>query len=270
MNQSENYSDEDWAALTAEQQAEALRIEKAVDSFLADSRAIRYVESDANKTALLDFLDAHNLEVTHANLLFGYSSLSAEGALELIPRAAPVVQDLPPAPSQRPAPVPTAPDQRAPQAFRNGRPIAFTNPRPPMNKMRAVYKDKQGATYSCPVEIHDNKWMMLTSEGFQPITHEFQDDVGGPLTFVEYRKTEDSRLHLEPKQPGQSSLGQLQSAAAKVEAQARADRRRAHQKTVQEAQPDPRQVEATMRVNAEYAALKKPRGRGVYIIKGDQ
>ncbi len=127
MNQSENYSDEDWAALSPEQQAEALRIEKAVDSFLADSRAIRYVESDANKTALLDFLEAHNLEVTHPNLLFGYNSLSAEGALELIPLA-PVVQDLPPAPSQRPTPVPTSPDPRTPQMFRNGRPIAFINP----------------------------------------------------------------------------------------------------------------------------------------------
>jgi hypothetical protein len=111
---------------------------------------------------------------------------------------------------------------------------------------------------------------MVTSEGPRPITYEFQDDVGGPLTFVEYRKTEDSRLHLEPKQPGQSSLGQLQSAAAKVEAQARGERRRAHQKTVQEAQPDPREIAASMRVKAEYAALKKPRGRGAYIIKGEE
>jgi len=139
-----------------------------------------------------------------------------------------------------------------------------------MESFRAVYRDKEGRTYSCPVVENDGAWAMVTSDGPQPITHQFQDDVGGPLTFVEYKKTEDSRLHLEPKQPGQSSLGQLQSAAAKVEAQARADRRRAHQKTVQEAQPDPRQVEASMRVNAEYAALKKPRGRGVYIIKGEQ
>jgi len=130
VNQSENYSNEDWAVLSPEQQAEAQRIERAVDSFLADCRAIRYVESDANKTALLDFLEAHNLEVSHANLLFGYNSLSAEGALELIPLAAPVVQDLPPAPSQRPAPVPTAPDPRAPMAWRNGQIIEWTSPRP--------------------------------------------------------------------------------------------------------------------------------------------
>jgi len=128
VNQSENYSDEDWAALSSEQQAEALRIERAVDSFLADSRAIRYVESDANKTALLDFLEAHNLKVSHANLLFGYNSLSAEGALELIPLA-PVIERPPaPAPTQPPAPIPAAPDPREPMAWRNGKAIAMTNP----------------------------------------------------------------------------------------------------------------------------------------------
>ncbi len=135
---------------------------------------------------------------------------------------------------------------------------------------RAVYKDERGATYSCPVEIHDNKWMMRTSEGFRLITLKFQDDVAGTLSFVGYREAEpDTRLHLEPRQPGQSSLAQLQSAAAKVEAQARGERRRAHQKTVQEAQPDPRQVAATLRLNAEFAALKRPR-RGAYIIKGEE
>src|SRR6266436_5837528 len=138
-----------------------------------------------------------------------------------------------------------------------------------MESFRAVYRDQQGRTYSCPVVEHDGAWAMVTSDGPQPITHQFQDDVAGTLSFVGYREAEpDTRLHLEPRQPGQSSLGQLQSAAAKVEAQARADRRRAHQKTVEAAQPDPRQVEATMRVSAEYAALKKPRGRGAYISKG--
>jgi hypothetical protein len=135
---------------------------------------------------------------------------------------------------------------------------------------RAVYRNQEGRTYSCPVIERDGVWNMVTSDGPQPITHEFQDDVGGLLTFVEYRKTEDSRLHLEPRQPGQSSLAQLQSANAKREAQARADRRRAHQTFVQAAQPDPRQVEATMRVNAEYAVVKKPRGGGQFIIKGEK
>ncbi len=125
-----NFSDEQLAAFTPEQRAEIQQVESAVDKFLADPCTIRYEPTESNQKVLLDFLEAHNLEVSHANLLFGYSSLSAEGALQLIPLAAPVVQDLPPAPSQRPSPVPTSPDPRAPQAFRNGRPIAFTNPRP--------------------------------------------------------------------------------------------------------------------------------------------
>jgi hypothetical protein len=127
--QGENFSQSEWAALSPEQQAEALRIEREVDAFLVDSRAIRYVESDANKTALVNFLEAHNLEVTHPNLLFGYDSLSAEGALELIPRAAPVIERPPaPVPTQPPAPIPTAPAPRTPVAWRNGKAIAMTHP----------------------------------------------------------------------------------------------------------------------------------------------
>ncbi len=125
MEQGENYSKDAWDALSPEQQVEALRIEKAVRDFLADSRSTRYDVTEANGNALQNFLTDHSLEVTHANLLFAYNSLCAEGALELIPLVAP-----PPAPSQPPTPVPTAPDPRAPQMFRNGRPIAFTNPRP--------------------------------------------------------------------------------------------------------------------------------------------
>ena len=125
MEQGENYTKEAWAALSPELQVEALRIEKAVRDFLADSRATRYDVTEANGEALQKFLVDHNLEINHPNLLFAYNSLSADGTLELIPLAAPA-----PAPSQPPAPIPTAPDPRAPQMFRNGRPIAFTNPRP--------------------------------------------------------------------------------------------------------------------------------------------
>src|SRR5260370_4156379 len=127
MEQGENFTKEAWDALSPEQQVEALRIEKAVRDFLADSRATRYDVTEANGGALQNFLADHNLEVTHANLLFTYNSLCAEGALELIPLAAPA-----PAPSQPPAPVPSqppAPDPRAPRVFRNGRAIPYTNAR---------------------------------------------------------------------------------------------------------------------------------------------
>jgi len=117
----------------------------------------------------------------------------------------------------------------------------------------------------------DGAWAMVTSDGPQPITHEFQDDIGGLLTFVEYRAEPDARLHLEPKQPGQSSLAQLQTAAAKVEAQARANRQHERRQVLIENQPDPRKVSAAMRVNAEYAALKRPRGKGAaFVIGGEE
>ena len=95
---------------------------------------------------------------------------------------------------------------------------------------RAVYRDSQGRTYSAPVELHDGKWVMVTSEGFAQINLHFDDDRAGRLEFVEYRdEPDDERLHIEPKQPGQSSLAQLQAAAAKQAAQALADRQHRRQ-----------------------------------------
>lgn len=99
---------------------------------------------------------------------------------------------------------------------------------------RAVYHDKNGNTYSAPVEQRGETWMMLTSDGWQLIATTFDDDAGGRLTFSHYREEPDTRLHVEPKQPGQSSLAQLQSAAAKAEAQARADRKRNVQERVRQ------------------------------------
>ncbi len=121
MEQGDNYTTEAWDALSQEQQKEALRIERAVRDFLSDSRAIRYVVTEANGEALQNFLAEHNLEVTHANLLFTYNSLCAEGALELIPLVAPA----PPTPSQPPIPVPTAPTRQEPTIWRNGKKIKF-------------------------------------------------------------------------------------------------------------------------------------------------
>jgi len=121
-----NFTDEQ-LAYTPQQRAEIQQIESAVDKFLADLRTIRYEPTESNQSALLDFLESHNLQVSHANLLFAFDSLG--DALELVPFAAPVVQQ-PPAPSQPPTPVPTAPDPRQPQFYRNGRAIPYTNARP--------------------------------------------------------------------------------------------------------------------------------------------
>ena len=122
MERGENYTREAWDALSLEQQVEALRIERAVRDFLADSRATRYDVTEANGEALQNFLADHNFEITHPNLLFAYNSLSADGTLELIPLAAPAPPA--PVPSQ-----PPAPDPRAPRVFRNGRAIPYTNAR---------------------------------------------------------------------------------------------------------------------------------------------
>src|SRR5882672_5342593 len=83
-------------------------------------------------------------------------------------------------------------------------------------EFRAVYRDQQGRTYSCPVVESDGAWAMVTSDGPKPISHEFQDDIAGTLTFVEYKKTEDARIHVE-RLPGESGFAAMQRAYAEQE-----------------------------------------------------
>ncbi len=137
-------------------------------------------------------------------------------------------------------------------------------------KMRAVYKDEQGSTYSCPVEMQDGQWAMLTSSGpVTPIPLHFNDDVAGRLTFDSYREVEDLRLHLEPT-PGQSSFRVLQEAGAKAEMEYRANRQQARREALTELnQPDTRKVGEVRQLNNEWAAIKRPRGGGQFIIKGE-
>ena len=104
-------SPETWAELTPEEQEEARSVAQAVDAFLADARALRYVESESNKGALLNFLEEHSLPITHSSLILAFESLGDE--LELLPRAEPVAT---PAPRIAPAPV-------SAKNFRNGQPI---------------------------------------------------------------------------------------------------------------------------------------------------
>jgi len=118
-----NFTDEQ-LAYTPQQRAEIQQIESAVDKFLADLRTIRYEPTESNQSALLDFLESHNLQVSHANLLFAFDSLG--DALELVPFAAPVVQQPPaPVPTQPSAPIPTA--RQEPTIWRNGKRIEFRN-----------------------------------------------------------------------------------------------------------------------------------------------
>lgn len=125
---------------------------------------------------------------------------------------------------------------------------------------RAVYKDQRGQTYSAPIVFQDGRWLMRTSEGLAPITLRFDDDQGGRLEFVGYRDEPDERLHIEPKQPGQSSLAQLQASAAKVEAQARAERQRTIQNQVAQADAsDAAKVRQARAINTQLAQRWSPK-----------
>ena len=102
---------------------ETERIEAEVDAFIIDRRHLAYIECERNQSLLLKYLADNNLAVSAASLHAAYEALGDE--LELTPRAEPIYVEPPaPMPAQPPAPIPTAPP-RAPQAFRNGRPITI-------------------------------------------------------------------------------------------------------------------------------------------------
>ena len=129
-----------------------------------------------------------------------------------------------------------------------------------MSTFRAVYKDARGQTFSAPVEKRGDDWIMLTSEGPTPIAHHFDDDIGGRLTFVRYEEVEpDHRpLHIEAKSPGQSSLSQLQTAAAQREADYRRDREIARQRFLNEANaPNPHAVQQARDINNQFVQRRR-------------
>jgi len=115
---------------------------------------------------------------------------------------------------------------------------------------------------------HDGAWVMVTSDGPQPITHEFQDDVGGTLTFFEYREEEDSRLHVE-RLPGESGFAAMQRAYAEQEIATQRKQRQQSRADAQ-TQADASKIEQGRKLNNEYAAQMRPRGRGAYIIRGEE
>ncbi len=136
---------------------------------------------------------------------------------------------------------------------------------------RAVYRDQQGRKYSCPVVEIDGGWAMLTSEGPQSITHQFQDDVAGLLTFVEYQQTEDSRLHVE-RLPGESGFAALQRAYAEQVIATQRKHREAARTEINNQPPDAVQVaraESVRQLNAQTLRQMRPRGGGQFIIKGE-
>jgi hypothetical protein len=78
-------------------------------------------------------------------------------------------------------------------------------------------------------------------------------------------KVEDSRLHVEPRQPGQSSFRQLQEAnLARVNAE-RKQREQARAE-VQRVAADPNKISSARDLNNQLAQAKRPRGKGQYLI----
>jgi hypothetical protein len=136
--------------------------------------------------------------------------------------------------------------------------------------VRAVYKDGEGKTYSCPVEIHGGKWQMKTSEGYQDITSNFQDDAAGRLNFDCYREeTEpaDSRLHIN-RLPGESSFGALQRAYAEKEIVEQRRQRQAARSEIQNVPVDPAKVAAAREINTQIAQAMRPHGNGQGLLIG--
>ena len=141
-----------------------------------------------------------------------------------------------------------------------------------MENYSAVYRDQQGRTYSCPVVKKDGAWAMVTSDGHQPITHEFQDDVAGMLTFVEYRAEPDSRLRVQ-RLPGESGFAALQRAYAEQEIATQRKHREAARTEVNNQPPDAAKVaraESVRQLNAQTLRQMRPRGGGGFIVKSGE
>lgn len=132
---------------------------------------------------------------------------------------------------------------------------------------RAVYKDQHGASYSCPVEINQGKWVMETSDGLQPITHLFDDDVAGRLTFDSYREEAETALQLPPRLPGESSFRQLQRANVTRIEEERQNRLLARTEA-QNNPVDPAKIAAARENNNQIAHAMRPHGRGQGLFIG--
>ena len=137
---------------------------------------------------------------------------------------------------------------------------------------RAIYRDAAGNQFSCLVVQNNGVWEMVTSDGSQPITHEFQDDIAGTLTFVEYREQKDSRLHVE-RLSGESGFAAMQRAYAEQEIATQRKHREAARAEMNNQPPDAAKVaraESVRQLNAQTLRQMRPRGGGAYIIKNGE
>jgi hypothetical protein len=166
--------------------------------------------------------------------------------------------------------------------------------------IKAVYQDQAGNRYSCPVVRNtENLWKLSTGHGLRDLDYYMagSDAVGGLIEFVDYEiypqqnlrpadyipfinrvratlpwpqkpaeppklqtKPEDTRIHIEPRQPGQSSFTQLKEAANRAGEVARAARDRERREMLEKAnQRDPRKVQQARHVNNLIAGQRRPK-----------
>lgn len=176
-------------------------------------------------------------------------------------------------------------------------------------KYVAQYVDCAGNSFSAPVtKLPNGQWVLATANGPREISYYIygNDLAGGYATFRDFRlddvpknlrgcdyfelrnqmyktlpwpqklptspipqtQPDDTQLHIE-RLPGESSFGALQRAYAEQGIAAQRKQRQVARTEAQNTPIDPREVAAAMRVNAEYAALRRPRGRGQFIVNGE-
>jgi len=70
---------------------------------------------------------------------------------------------------------------------------------------------------------------------------------------------EDTRIHVEPRSPGESSFAKLKAAGNKAAARYRANRERERQQAQQEMQPSSQQIAQVRNINNYLAAQMRPK-----------
>src|SRR6266436_4533534 len=146
--------------------------------------------------------------------------------------------------------------------------------------MKAVYKDRKGYEYTAPLVKTAHGWKLQTPLGNRDIEFYLMSADNSVIEFVEYRleaptgirpvdyvqvlnawliqlplpqkptdppkqaEPEDSRIHIETREPGQSSFKQLKDAANRAGEVARAARERERREMLEKInQRDPRKVQ---------------------------
>lgn len=161
--------------------------------------------------------------------------------------------------------------------------------------VKAVYQDRAGERFSCPVVKVNGEWKLSTAFGIRAIEFYLIDDtaVGNVIEFCDFviqpqenlrgcdalnainalraslpwptRPAEsptvpspDSRLHIEPRLPTQSSFAQLQTAAAERVAEQRR-LREAERVEMRNAPADQQAIDRSRRLNNAFAERIRPR-----------